>query len=65
MASSGLQRVLRRRHLHVDLLPVGSPRRDWKSTLLSDGYVTLRHPDWKTTLGMADYVGTELNLYAS
>jgi hypothetical protein len=27
--------------------------------------VTLRHPDWKTTMGMADFVGTELHLYAS
>jgi hypothetical protein len=46
----------------VDLLPVGAPRRDWKSTLLSDGYVTLRHPDWDTTIAMADAVGTDLNL---
>lgn len=49
----------------VDLLPVGAHRRDWKSTLLSDGYVTIRHPDWQTTLDMADFVGTELRMYAS
>ncbi len=49
----------------IDLLPVGTPRRDWKSTLLSDGYVTIRHPDWNTTTEMADFIGTELNLYAS
>lgn len=49
----------------VDLLPVGAMRRDWKSTLLSDGYVTIRHPDWGTTMELADFVGTELNLYAS
>jgi hypothetical protein len=48
----------------IDLLPLGSPRRDWKSTLLSDGYVTLRHPDWDTTKAMADFVGTDLHLYA-
>jgi hypothetical protein len=48
----------------VDLLPVGAPRRDWKSTLLSDGYVTLRHPDWETTKALADLVGTDLTLYA-
>ena len=48
----------------VDLLPIGAPRRDWKSTLLSDGYVTLRHPDWQTTIDMADAVGTDLHLYA-
>ncbi len=48
----------------VDLIPVGSPRRDWKATLLSDGHVTLRHPDWKETMAMADFVGEELHLYA-
>lgn len=48
----------------IDLLPVGAPRRDWKATLLSDGYVTLRHPDWQTTKDLADFVGTDLHLYA-
>lgn len=49
----------------VDLLGIGTPRRDWKSTLLSDGYISLRHPDWQTTMDMADFVGTDLQLYAS
>lgn len=49
----------------IDLLPIGSPRRDWKSTLLSDGYVTIRHSDWDTTKALADFVGTDLHLYAS
>jgi hypothetical protein len=48
----------------IDLLPIGSPRRDWKSTLLSDGYVTIRHPDWEETKAMADFVGTELTMIA-
>jgi biotin carboxylase len=48
----------------IDLLPVGTPRRDWKSTLLSDGYITLRHPDWETCKSLADFVGTDLHLYA-
>ena len=48
----------------IDLLPIGAPRRDWKSTLLSDGYVTLRHSDWETTKALADFVGTDLHLYA-
>jgi hypothetical protein len=51
--------------VHVDLLPVGAPRRDWILTLVSDGYVTLRHPDLRRAMEMADFVGTELNLYAS
>ena len=49
----------------IDLLAIGTPRRDWKSTLLSDGYISLRHPDWQTTMDMADLVGTDLQLYAS
>lgn len=48
----------------IDLLPIGTPRRDWKSTLLSDGYISLRHPDWDTCKEMADFVGTDLHLYA-
>jgi hypothetical protein len=48
----------------IDLIPVGAHRRDWKATLLSDGHVTLRHPDWQETMDMADFVGTELRMYA-
>ena len=50
--------------VHVDLLPVGAPRRDWILTLISDGYVTVRHPDKDTLFAMADAVGTDLRLYA-
>ncbi len=46
------------------LLPVGTRRRDWRKTLVSDGFIMLRHPDLKTTLGMADAFATELHLYA-
>jgi hypothetical protein len=46
------------------LLPVGSRRRDWRKTLVSDGFITLRHPDLATTLAMADKVGSELQMYA-
>lgn len=46
------------------LLPVGSRRRDWKATLVSDGFIMLRHPDLATTLEMADAVGSDLHLYA-
>jgi hypothetical protein len=31
----------------VDLLPVGSPRRDWVQTLLSDGHLVVRHPPFQ------------------
>lgn len=46
------------------LLPPGTPRRDWRKTLVSDGFVMLRHPGLKETLEMADAVGSELQLYA-
>ena len=48
----------------VDLLPVGAPRRNWRATLISDGYLIVRHPDLKTIMAMADKVGTDLQLYA-
>jgi hypothetical protein len=47
------------------LLPPGSPRRDWLRTLVSDGFIMLRHPDLAETLAMADAVGSELQMYAS
>ncbi len=46
------------------LLPVGSQRRDWRKTLVSDGFIMLRHPDLQSTMDMADAVGSELHLNA-
>lgn len=46
------------------LLPPGTPRRDWRQTILSDGFVMLRHPDLDKTLEMGDAVASELHLYA-
>jgi biotin carboxylase len=48
----------------VHLLEVGQPRRNWVQTLLSDGWITLRHPDFATTCELADYVGTTLRMTA-
>ncbi len=68
-----IQRIEGLRSLHsrfgphivgADLLPIGAPRRDWKQTLLSDGWVFVRHPDLQTTLHIADAVGTDLQMYA-
>ncbi len=64
----GLSSVLSRFGSHVvsvDLLPIGAHRRNWKSTLLSDGHVILRHPDLATCLAMADAVGTDLRMGAA
>ena len=26
--------------------PIGSPRRDWKNSLVGDGFIIVRHPEW-------------------
>ncbi|MBL9087715.1 MAG: ATP-grasp domain-containing protein [Planctomycetia bacterium] len=51
--------------VHEELLPVGTHRRDWKQTLLSDGFLIVRHPQLSTLIEMADRLGTEVQLYAS
>ncbi len=64
----GLDRILANYGEHipaVDLLPIGAHRRDWVKTLLSDGFVFVRHPDLDTTCEIADRVGTDLQMYAS
>jgi biotin carboxylase len=46
------------------LLPVGTHRRDWKQTLLSDGHIVLRHPDWEACKQLSDIVATRIKMYA-
>lgn len=63
----GLERLQARFGPHiaaVELLPIGAPRRNWILTLVSDGFLVVRHPDLQTTLDMADAVGSDLHLYA-
>lgn len=63
----GLERLQARFGPHIaaiELLPIGAPRRNWILTLVSDGFLVVRHPDLQTTLDMADAVGTDLQLYA-
>ena len=63
--SEALQRRFGQHVVWNTLLPLGSPRRDWLKTLVSDGFIMLRHPDLDETLAMADAVGSELHLYAA
>jgi biotin carboxylase len=49
----------------VDLLPIGAPRRDWLQTLISDGFVIVRHPELTACTEIADRFASELQLYAS
>ena len=46
------------------LLRPGTPRRNWKQTLISDGYLILRHPDWDEAHRMAFSAAREIVLYA-
>lgn len=66
-AISGLEQLrsdLGRALVWENLLPVGSPRRDWLQTLVSDGFLVVRHPSLDETVRMADRIATELRLYA-
>jgi biotin carboxylase len=42
----------------------GTPRRNWKNTLLSDGHVLVRHPDWDQAHRMAFAAATNIKMYA-
>jgi biotin carboxylase len=63
----GLETFLRRHgpHVaHVDLLPIGAPRRDWTRTFLSDGHLDVRHPDYDTCLAIAREAAADIHLEA-
>jgi biotin carboxylase len=46
------------------LLRPGTQRRDWKQTLLSDGHLMVRHPNWAEAKRMAFAAATDVTLYA-
>lgn len=46
------------------LLRPGDHRRNWLQTLVSDGFVMVRHPDLAATLRMAEAATTDIQLYA-
>lgn len=63
----GLNEFMARHGKHVveqQLLPIGAHRRDWKQTLISDGHILLRHPDWQTAYDLAFEVAKNVHLYA-
>ncbi|KIG12986.1 nikkomycin biosynthesis domain protein [Enhygromyxa salina] len=63
----GLEAFKRAHRGHViedKLLRPGTPRRDWKATLVSDGYLMIRHPDWDTCKRMCFAAATNINMYA-
>jgi hypothetical protein len=63
----GLVEFMRRYGEYVceeKLLRPGTPRRNWKHTLVSDGFIILRHPDWQVANELANIAATEITLYA-
>ena len=46
------------------LLRPGTHRRNWKQTLLSDGHVIVRHPDWAEAHRLAFAAATGIKMYA-
>ncbi len=63
----GLEAILSELGPHIvdiDLNPIGAPRRDWRSVLVGDGMVVLRHPDLATAREMAERVAARLHVVA-
>ncbi len=63
----GLHPFLRTYGRHVvweNLLKPGQHRRDWLRTLVSDGFVMVRHPEWSSALEIADAAARGVTLYA-
>jgi hypothetical protein len=47
------------------LLRPGQHRRNWKNTLVSDGFVMVRHPEWEGAMAMARDAASQIGMYAS
>jgi hypothetical protein len=48
----------------LDLLPVGSPRRDWRSTVTGDGMVVVRDHELQKVIEMTEAFARDFQLYA-
>lgn len=67
-AVHGLSRFMHAYGEHVaqvDLLPIGSPRRDWRRTFIADGNIVVRHPDLNTTLQLAREAASTIHMMAA
>ncbi len=51
--------------VHLDLVPLGAPRRDWRQVVSGDGWIVVRHPALDECLAMADAVGLDLKIIAA
>jgi formate-dependent phosphoribosylglycinamide formyltransferase (GAR transformylase) len=65
--SEGLDPLLAKYREHVallDLLPVGAPRRDWRSTVTGDGMIVVRHSELQKVVEMTEEFARDFQLYA-
>jgi ATP-grasp domain len=65
--SEGLDALLAAYGEHVvlvDLLPVGSPRRDWRSTVTGDGMIVVRHQELQPVIDMTEAFAGDFQLFA-
>ncbi len=46
------------------LLRPGAMRRDWKQTLVSDGFLMVRHPDWDEAKRISFAAATDITMFA-
>jgi hypothetical protein len=66
--SEGLDALMGRYGEHVvlvDLLPVGAPRRDWRSTVTGDGMIVVRHPELQQVIEMTEAFAGDFQMFAS
>lgn len=49
----------------VDLLPIGAARRDWRSSVIGDGAIMVRHPEFQRVVEMTDHFAADVQMYAS
>lgn len=49
----------------VDVLPIGAPRRDWRATLVGDGWVVVRHHELQRVIEMTERFASDLRIHAS
>ena len=48
----------------VDILPLGTPRRDWRATVVGDGWVVVRHHELQRVIEMTERFAADLRVYA-
>ena len=60
-----VRRALGDQLVAINLLNVGDHRRDWKLTLLGDGWLVVRDPDAQACMDACDFVGQTIQMYAT